>query len=83
MRKIWVIFGTTGEYSDRTEWMVRAFADEAKAKEFCNRLLDTVRGSRQWSHEKRWHFKSELDPDLTHIDYTGADYFIGHVDLED
>ena len=30
---VWVVMGTTGEYSDRNEWPVRAFFDEAAAQE--------------------------------------------------
>lgn len=29
---IWVVMGSTGEYSDRSEWLVVAFPDEAQAK---------------------------------------------------
>ena len=31
MQKIYILQGTTGEYSDRTDWIVRAYTDEAKA----------------------------------------------------
>lgn len=32
MTTIYVVSGSTGEYSDRTDWMVRAYADEEAAK---------------------------------------------------
>jgi len=31
--KIYVVMGTTGEYSDRSEWLVIAYFDEEKAKQ--------------------------------------------------
>lgn len=31
--KIYVVMGTTGEYSDRSEWPVIAYFDEEKAKQ--------------------------------------------------
>jgi len=31
-RVIWVVMGSTGEYSDRNEWLVVAYEDEATAK---------------------------------------------------
>jgi hypothetical protein len=31
--KVYVVMGQTGEYSDRTEWPVVAYHDEARAKE--------------------------------------------------
>lgn len=31
MQKIYILQGTTGEYSDRTDWIVRAYLDEANA----------------------------------------------------
>jgi hypothetical protein len=40
---IYVVYGRTGEYSDRTEWPVRAFFTEQAAKDFRQRLLDAVR----------------------------------------
>ena len=33
MREIYVVMGTTGEYSDKTEWPVKAFFDLSKAED--------------------------------------------------
>ena len=34
MTKIFIVEGSTGEYSDHSEWLVKAFRDENMAKEF-------------------------------------------------
>lgn len=46
--KIYAVFGVAGEYSDRTEWPVRAFRDEAKADSFC---LDCIKEVKRLSGE--------------------------------
>ena len=38
MKKCWVVIGSTGEYSDRTEWVSKVFSDEAAAKAYCVEL---------------------------------------------
>lgn len=40
---VWIVIGRTGEYSDRTEWCVRAFSSEQEATDFRSLLLDTYR----------------------------------------
>lgn len=40
---IYVVYGRTGEYSDRTEWPVRAFRTERAASDFRAQLLETCR----------------------------------------
>lgn len=81
MNKITVVMGTTGEYSDSTEWPVKAFADRGKAEAFCLLLNDLVRGSSEWDHEKSYEFKHPLDPKCR-IDYTGTSYYVFDVDFE-
>lgn len=41
--KIYVVRGSTGEYSDRTEWLVRAFYNERQSKEFILELDELCR----------------------------------------
>lgn len=31
---IWIVFGIRGEYSDRTEWVVRAFLSQRRAEKY-------------------------------------------------
>lgn len=37
---IHIVCGTSGEYSDRTEWVVRAFFDESQARAEVDRLTE-------------------------------------------
>ena len=43
LQRLWVVYGTRGEYSDRTEWTVCAFADKIDAEKFCKQLQQEVR----------------------------------------
>jgi len=78
--------GETGEYSDRSEWPVKAFTEEEKAKELI--LLATAEAGRiantrdpdsvsETESEKNPH-----DPDMR-MDYTGTSYFYYTVLLEE
>jgi hypothetical protein len=83
-RTIYVVSGSTGEYSDRTEWMVRAFVSEdaamnlavkatARAKE-----LELTRKSRYEGVEGA----NEHDP-VMQMDYTGTTYRYDPVELDE
>lgn len=71
---VYVIRGTTGEYSDRKEWVVCAYSDEQLAK-------DHVLAATKWAHEEHARMgtygelerASPYDPDIR-IDYTGTAY---------
>lgn len=84
-----VVMGTTGEYSDRREWPVRAFLSDAQAEEF-------VAVADAWLREHKLH--SDHDGDLAgyfegaipcpfdsafSVDYTGTSYYIMPVPLDD
>ncbi len=81
-KKITLVMGRTGEYSDRNEWFVRAFADEAKAIEFCKELNSYVIGSSDWDYDTKKEFEHPLDPKCK-IDYTGTDYTVFDIDFDD
>ena len=80
---IYVVFGTTGEYSDRTEWLIKAFTTEEAAKELvakatqrANELIATA--------PNRYSIKegsNEFDPGMQ-VDYTGTSYFYEKVELD-
>lgn len=38
MTTLYVVMGSSGEYSDRSEWMVAAYADQPKAQEHVARV---------------------------------------------
>lgn len=92
MTKIWIVQGSTGEWSDRSEWNVKAFKDKEKAQELIN-LLETayqqfpqdVQGyTRPDKQQKRLHkTMGEIDPGFRE-DYTGTHYYMsGPLELEE
>ncbi len=93
-KKIYVVMGSTGEYSDQTEWPVCAYMDEKKAEE---RVLEASAISRmifQWECAEcgngwRDHYASfckmpkpqnKYDPNFE-MDYTGTTYYLIEVNL--
>lgn len=81
---VFVVMGTTGEYSDRDEWAVYWFTTEAaamdyaaRARIFANELL--ARGRYDADGKLR---RSDLDPHFC-MDYNGTDYFVVAVESGD
>jgi hypothetical protein len=76
---IYVVMGTAGEYSDRREWPVAAFTDDAVAAELvANASREAKRihessASRYIDDEAKW--RNPFDPTCT-VDYTCPRYFI-------
>lgn len=86
MSKVWIVMGSTGEYSDRGEWVVEAHANEDAAQARVVRLEALLRevggadGQRLDYHARdaaaevvRKH--PEGDPECA-IDYTGTRYWL-------
>lgn len=89
MSKIYVVYSTTGEYSDRSEWAVAAYCDESLARdhaEAAKKWYEERGGVRIRDRENHWEWLEKnpnpFDP-FMHIDYTGADWTIGEVELRD
>ena len=89
MKTIFVIIGETGEYSDRSEWLVRAVRTEDRAQKFIRELEFTYRsvqakgyGSQREKDAATRKCMSKLDPDFSE-DYTGTSYYYGEVTIED
>ena len=79
--KIYVVMGTCGEYSDRSEWAVIAYYDEQKAQEH---VLKASRRAKelQIAYDERWvEGQNEFDPNIR-LDYTGTEYFYYTVPFE-
>lgn len=84
--KAYIVFGQTGEYSDRNEWMVKGFFDKSKADAYEDACM-------KWSHKHKQMFrdlpeeaqealkKTSPDP-LFRCDYTGTDYYVAEVDID-
>ncbi|OQB10405.1 MAG: hypothetical protein BWY21_00326 [Parcubacteria group bacterium ADurb.Bin216] len=84
--KIYVVQGSTGEYSDHREWILKAFTKEQKAKDFvvaCTQEYQRIKSSYEdkydWPKEKDPH---KLDPAFE-WDYTGTNYTYFETELEE
>jgi hypothetical protein len=85
MAKIFIVRGTTGEYSDQRSWLVAAYRDETLA----NIHADTA-AAKARAHEKKTERYSHddglaeamgaWDPDAK-MDYAGTDYHVLPVTL--
>src|SRR3990167_11101440 len=87
--KIYVVMGTTGEYSDRTEWAVCAYAHKSMAEKHADEAM-------LWSHKhgkaaqaKYEHtYKDEDKPNSPwdadyQLYYTRTDYYVMDVSMRD
>jgi len=93
--KIWVVMGGSGEYSDRREWPVRAYADMAevqrqivllteKGRELSaerDRLRESEDESARWYDFPSEEMRKTLPDPCIEFDYTGVSYFYYEVDL--
>lgn len=78
MRKIYIIIGTCGEYSDRSEWPVVALTSEASAEDYVIRVSAQARLAYQLSphtegFDERARAVMTLDPGFqlsSESDYT-------------
>jgi hypothetical protein len=83
---IYVIYGSTGEYSDRSEWSVAAVNTEAEAQRYVSALEKQYLSMPQewhddrWDHEEKMKERMTLDPNFA-CDYTGTQYFYGKVEM--
>lgn len=86
---IYVVFGTTGEYSDRSEWPVRAFRTEAQAQELIEKASAAAREvflKYESGELHRWDIDDgDFNPydSKMQIDYTGTTYYIYKVELDE
>ena len=86
-RDIWVVIGTTGEYSDRMAWLTRAFFDEESAKEYVlflatERQKLPPRGDRREDREKVEASMQAFDAEYIE-DYTGTSWYVEKVALSE
>jgi hypothetical protein len=81
LSEVFVLFGQTGEYSDRQEWLVAAYATEAAAQAAVEhheawlreRGLSSCDGDISYDG-RRDLVKPDWDPHLS-VDYTGTRYY--------
>jgi hypothetical protein len=82
MKKIYVVIGTTGEYSDRTEWTVVAYTDEKLAQTHAQ--LAKARADEcalTWDRFNTSANPTNMWDEGMAIDYTGTDYTVAEVPL--
>lgn len=80
--KIYLVQGTTGEYSDRTDWVVCAYRSKQKAEDHASKAMHRAMelfksGWRSYNSEE----VNEFDPGMR-IDYTGTEYTTFEVELK-
>jgi len=91
--KIWIVYGSTGEYSDRVEWAVMAYTDELKARvhvENCTAWFreygpyaNLAPREPKWAAYIRWNdqkLANPYDPNMS-VDYTGTRWYLDEVEL--
>ena len=79
MTSIYIVFGSTGEYSDHREWPVAAFLDESEAKEHVRRASLIAEALYKERKESNPGFSYEMsgspyDPNIEMDYYGGALY---------
>ena len=84
--RVWILTGETGEYSDRTEWLVRAYTDKAKAEAECLKFCEWLRENGVYmdsvtNKSSIYDLKFDLDPNFQ-CDYTGTRYYLQETELE-
>ena len=92
--KIYIVTGSTGEYSDRSTWTVRAFVNYRRAKKFALNLAELARehgmvnqvgrGS-VWDQDAQIVLKAKIrenfDPHFSQ-NYTGTEYYVSEDGIE-
>lgn len=82
MKKVYIVMGSTGEYSDHQEWLVAAYFDKEKGKEHVEKAGARAREIER-QRESRYSIPqgiNEYDPYML-MYYTGTFYNLAEVDL--
>lgn len=80
---IYVVEGSTGEYSDSRGWVVAAFWKEEDAQQRvidAERRANELKGADDYWDVLDYEGKNEFDPAMQ-IDYTGTHYFYFPVEV--
>lgn len=93
MKTIWIVQGSTGEYSDHTEWVVRAFVSKVKAERLvveAQARANEIGIAKSDYSGSWWTLEGNKDPrtvnefDLNmQLDYTGTHYTCFEVELDE
>jgi hypothetical protein len=82
-RQIWIVFGATGEYEDKHDWMVAAYFNEGDARAHADAALRFYHENNCF--DRRYDSatpKNPFDPGMG-IDYTGTTWDVYPVTLHD
>lgn len=82
--QVYVVMGSTGEYSDRSEWAVCAYQDKSKAEQHADHAKLIAHKIFRNGDERYEDLdnKNAYDPYMR-MQYTGTDYYVLSVDLLD
>jgi hypothetical protein len=87
-RKIYVVVGRTGEYSDRSEWPVCWRESLADADAFVAKLEAEAVAFKKWEDENPGEYmdadrrKSAMTDPMFACDYTGTTYYVWTVERD-
>lgn len=84
MSKVYVVSGSTGEYSDHSIWLVGVFSDEDSARSLVDFLNERLEGAKDLDWDGRDSLVDSLreyDPDMR-IYYTGTEYEYAEFELD-
>ena len=79
MKKVYIVVGSTGEYSDYSEWNAKAFFDKERANALLDKLrhiIDETTGMAELEKKLRAIDKK------AYVDYTGILYRIDELEVE-
>lgn len=82
LEHLWIVEGSSGEYSDRRDWVVCAYRTEEEAKRHAARAQARSEELRR-KHDTYWNIPAganEWDPQESH-DYTGTRYTYSMTEL--
>lgn len=83
--KIFLVMGSTGEYSDRYEWPVGAYLNEAAAREHADLAAfeaKRLHKSKQSKYASVEEGANKYDPTMN-MSYTGTDYYVMTTEMLD
>lgn len=88
---IYIVQGTTGEYSNRNDWLVCAYRTQEQADEHASKATHRAKeiqeqvhkdGCRYTDREREIWRTNEYDPDMQ-MDYTGTLYIVMETELRE
>lgn len=82
--KIWIVEGTSGEYSDQDQWIVCAYRSKERAEDVAanaTRRADEIQKNRK-RYEPIPDGANEFDPKMRMGGYTGTEYYTVECELK-